>query len=125
MKRNLSVAAGTLCLGILSTATHARGHAPAFVQQQAPVQQQPAVEFVAAPPPVVVYVQEPVVNIGRRHGSLRDAQGFIVQAFRKVSNAQANNDGQLGGHAQRAKELLIQADLELRQAATVSNAEGR
>jgi hypothetical protein len=75
--------------------------------------------------PAVVYVQAPMVNISRRHGNLRDAQSYIVQAFQKVNRAQRANQGQLGGHAQRAKELLIEADAELRQAANVSNAEGR
>jgi hypothetical protein len=75
--------------------------------------------------PAVVYVQAPMVNISRRHGNLRDAQSCIVQAFQKVNRAQRANQGQLGGHAQRAKELLIEADAELRRAADVSNAEGR
>jgi hypothetical protein len=75
--------------------------------------------------PTVVYMQAPVVNIGNRHGNLRNAQANIVDAYQRIERAQAANDGQLGGHAQRAKELLIQADIELRLAANVSNAEGR
>jgi hypothetical protein len=70
-------------------------------------------------------MQAPVVNIGTRHGNLRSAQGDIVNAYQKIDRAQAANDDQLGGHAQRAKELLIQADMELRLAANVSNSEGR
>ncbi len=69
--------------------------------------------------------QGPVVNIGKHHGQLRDAQGYLVQAYHAIENAQQNNDGQLGGHAQRAKDLINQADAELRQAANVSNREGR
>jgi hypothetical protein len=38
--------------------------------------------------------------------------------------SQHDNHGQLGGHAQHAKDLLVQADAELRAAADVSNAEG-
>ena len=82
-----------------------------------------AVEYV--PQPTVIYVQAPVVNIGRRHGNLRSAQGDIVDAYGRINQAQGDNQGQLGGHAQKAKELLIQADIELRLAANVSNAEGR
>jgi hypothetical protein len=108
--------AAALCTGLISAV-------PAHAQNPVAVEQQPVVEYV--PAPTVIYMQAPVVNIGRRHGNLRNAQGFIVQAFQEVGNAQAANDGQLGGHAQRAKELLIQADAELRQAANVSNAEGR
>lgn len=84
-----------------------------------------AQQTVYEPAPTIVYMQAPVVNIGRRHGNLRSAQGSIVDAFQRIQDAQRANDGQLGGHAQRAKELLIQADIELRQAANVANAEGR
>jgi hypothetical protein len=81
------------------------------------------VEYVQQPN--VIYMSAPVVNIGNRHGNLRAAQQYIVSAYQRVEQAQAANDGQLGGHAQRAKELLTQADAELRLAANVSNAEGR
>jgi hypothetical protein len=80
------------------------------------------VEYVQ---PVAGDMQAPVVNIGTRHGNLRAAQGYIVSAYQKINRAQADNDDQLGGHAQRAKEFLIQADMELKQAANVSNSEGR
>ena len=72
-----------------------------------------------------IFAQAPVVNIGNRHGNLRAAQSYIVQAYQRIESAQRDNDGQLGGHAQRAKDLLAQADAELRQAANVSNSEGR
>jgi hypothetical protein len=68
----------------------------------------------------------PVVNISSyRHGNLAAAQSYIVQAYQMVGQAQQANDDQLGGHAARAKQLLSQADYELRQAANVSNEEGR
>jgi hypothetical protein len=85
--------------------------------------QNQVVEYVQQPN--VVYVQAPVVNISNRHGNLRSAQQDIVNAYQKIQNAQAANDGQLGGHAQRAKDLLAQADAELRLAANVANSEGR
>lgn len=67
-------------------------------------------------------VSAPYVDIDRyRHGNLAAAQDNIVQAFNYISDAQKANDGQLGGHAQRAKELLSQANGELRLAADVSN----
>ena len=72
------------------------------------------------------FAQAPVVNIDkRRHGNLAAAQEYIVQAYQKLDRAQAANDDQLGGHAQRAKELLTQADIEIRLAANVANSEGR
>ena len=70
-------------------------------------------------------LKAPVINISTRHGNLREAQESIVRAFESISQAQADNQNQLGGHAQKAKELLAQADAELRLAANVSNAEGR
>jgi hypothetical protein len=85
--------------------------------------QNPVVEYVQQP--TVVYIQAPVVNISNRHGNLRSAQSDIVNAYQKINQAQSANQGQLGGHAQRAKDLLAQADAELRQAANVANAEGR
>jgi hypothetical protein len=67
----------------------------------------------------------PVVNISSsRHGNLASAQSYIVQAYQMVSQAQQANDDQLGGHAARAKQLLSQADYELRMAANVSNQDG-
>jgi hypothetical protein len=67
-------------------------------------------------------VPMPYVNIDRyRHGNLAAAQDNIVQAFHLVIDAQRANDGQLGGHAQRAKELLSEANEELRLAADVAN----
>jgi hypothetical protein len=74
----------------------------------------------------MMFAQAPLVNIDRyRHGNLASAQSYIVQAYQSINQAQQANDGQLGGHAQRAKDLLVQADAELRLAANVSNAEGR
>jgi hypothetical protein len=74
----------------------------------------------------IMFAQGPVVNIDHyRHGNLASAQSYIVQAYQSISYAQQANDGQLGGHAQRAKDLLTQADAELRLAADVSNREGR
>ncbi|CAN5703281.1 hypothetical protein BH10ACI4_BH10ACI4_08200 [soil metagenome] len=70
----------------------------------------------------IVLAQSPIVNIdSRRHGNLASAQSYIVQAYGKINDAQRANEDQLGGHAQRAKDLLSQADAELRLAANVAN----
>jgi hypothetical protein len=63
----------------------------------------------------------PVVNIGRHHGNLRNAQENLVSAYQFIGAAQQDNHGQLGGHAERAKELITEADQELRAAATYAN----
>ena len=70
----------------------------------------------------VTFAQAPVVNIDpHRHGNLAAAQNYIVQAYQKLDAAQHDNNEHLGGHAQRAKELLTQADAEIRQAANTAN----
>ncbi|HAI48389.1 MAG TPA: hypothetical protein DCM50_17115 [Stenotrophomonas sp.] len=69
--------------------------------------------------------QQPVVNIGERHGNLRNAQEHIVQAYQLIGVAQQDNNARLGGHAERARQLLVQADQELRQAANAANNNGR
>jgi hypothetical protein len=67
-------------------------------------------------------VQAPYVNIDRyRHGNLAAAQDSIVQAFSHIQDAQRANNSALGGHAQHAKELLSQANEELRLAADIAN----
>jgi hypothetical protein len=65
--------------------------------------------------------QPPVVDIGERHGNLREAQQLIQQAYDIIGRAQYDNNSRLGGHAARAKELLAEASAELRAAADVAN----
>jgi hypothetical protein len=67
-------------------------------------------------------VPNPYVDIDpQRHGNLAAAQANIVQAFGRINDAQRDNGDQLGGHAQKAKNLLAQANQELRLAADVAN----
>jgi hypothetical protein len=62
--------------------------------------------------------QTPSVTIDpQRHGNLAAAQESIVVAFVRISDAQQSNDDHLGGHAGRAKDLLTQANEEIRLAA--------
>jgi hypothetical protein len=68
--------------------------------------------------------QAPVVNIGTKHGNLRAAQEFIVNAYGKIDEAQHDNRDQLGGHAEAAKQHLSEADAELREAANYANSHG-
>jgi hypothetical protein len=66
--------------------------------------------------------QAPVVNIDpTRHGNLAAAQGNIVDAYQRIDMAQQANKDHLGGHAQKAKDFLMQADSELRLAADFAN----
>jgi hypothetical protein len=72
-----------------------------------------------------IFAQAPVVNIGGRHGNLRAAQQYIASAWQRIGEAQVDNRYNLGGHAGRAKDLLVQADEELRLAANVANSNER
>jgi hypothetical protein len=66
--------------------------------------------------------QAPSVTINpQNHGNLAAAQESIVVAFLRIGDAQKANDDRLGGHAGRAKELLNQANEELRLAADVAD----
>jgi hypothetical protein len=72
-----------------------------------------------------IFAQQPMVDIGTRHGNLRAAQQYIQAAWQRIGQAQADNNDQLGGHAQQAKNLLVEANEELRLAANVANSHGR
>ena len=72
----------------------------------------------------VMLAQAPVVNIdAHRHPNLAGAQSRIVEAYQLIDRAQSANREELGSHGEKAKQLLMQADAELRAAATVSNSE--
>ncbi|HYM27522.1 MAG TPA: hypothetical protein VET66_05200 [Steroidobacteraceae bacterium] len=64
----------------------------------------------------------PVDNISaRRHPNLAAAQRLTTQAWEKIGAAQGANEWDMGGHAQKAKELLDQANRELKAAAEAAN----
>jgi len=51
------------------------------------------------------------------HPNLAAAQKLALQAFDKLEAAQKANEYDLGGHAARAKDLLKQANAEIKLAA--------
>ncbi|HET6929893.1 MAG TPA: hypothetical protein VFI45_06200 [Candidatus Acidoferrum sp.] len=66
----------------------------------------------------VTFAQKPEMNIDpARHANLAAAQHHIGEAFEKIEEAQRANKDELGGHAEKALELLRQADHELKEAA--------
>ena len=75
----------------------------------------------------LVFAQKkPVENIsGRRHPNLAAAQRLVDQAFNKITAAQEANEFDMDGHAKKAKELLDQANQELKRAAEAANANHR
>jgi hypothetical protein len=64
----------------------------------------------------------PADNISaRRHPNLAAAQRMVQNAYEKTIAAQQANEWDMGGHAQKAKELLDQASRELKMAAEDAN----
>ncbi|MGA7340169.1 MAG: hypothetical protein WBE72_12565 [Terracidiphilus sp.] len=57
----------------------------------------------------------------RRHPNLAAAQHLIDQAYAKLSDAQAANEWDMDGHAAKAKDLLDQANREIKRAAETAN----
>ncbi|MDD2309557.1 MAG: hypothetical protein PHH91_08250 [Desulfuromonadaceae bacterium] len=69
-----------------------------------------------------VYAAEPELNVSsRRHPNIASAQVLSRQAYYKIVRAQRANRNDLGGHAQRAKELLVQVNEELKLSAGAAN----
>jgi hypothetical protein len=64
----------------------------------------------------------PAQNISpARHPNLAAAQRACGDAYDRIVQAQQANEWDLGGHAQKAKDLLVQAADELKQAALAAN----
>jgi len=67
-------------------------------------------------------VAQPKKNVSAaRHPNLAAAQRLSAQAFEKIKEAQTANEFDLGGHAQKAKDLLDQVNKELKLAAETAN----
>jgi F0F1-type ATP synthase membrane subunit b/b' len=74
---------------------------------------------------VLFAAQPPARNVSpHRHPHLAAAQKHARQAYQQTLDAQRANEWDLGGHAQKAKELLEQVNNELKAAAEVSNEHG-
>jgi hypothetical protein len=66
--------------------------------------------------------QRPKQNVsGGRHPNIAAAQRLSAQAWQKIVAAQEANEFDMQGHAQKAKELLDQANKELKLAAEAAN----
>lgn len=70
----------------------------------------------------MVFAQKPVRNVSpARHPNIASAQRLAAQAYERVIAAQKANEWDMEGHAQKAKDLLDQANQELKQAAEAAN----
>lgn len=68
------------------------------------------------------FARPAVDTSARRHPNINAAQKLVVQAFDKITAAQKANEYDMEGHAAKAKELLEQANAELKLAAEAANA---
>ncbi len=65
---------------------------------------------------------EPAQNVDpRAHPNLAEAQRLSALAWQRIAAAQVANRFMLGGHAQRAKDLLEQANAQLKLAADTAD----
>jgi hypothetical protein len=70
----------------------------------------------------VAVAQGPARNVsGKRHPNLAAAQRLSQAAFEKITAAQQANEWDMQGHAAKAKDLLDQANQQLKQAAEAAN----
>jgi len=70
----------------------------------------------------VAVAQRPARDIaGGRHPNLAAAQRLVEQAWNKINAAQSANEFDMGGHAEKAKKLLDEANNELKKAAEEAN----
>ena len=66
--------------------------------------------------------QEPVVDIdASMHPHLAAAQRDVVEANRAVAEAQKDNKWDMHGHAEKARQLLVEVNNELKAAALTAN----
>ena len=73
-----------------------------------------------------VGAQRPAEDVSaKRHPNLAAAQKLVEQAFNRIAEGQRANEWDLGGHAAKAKQLLDQANAELKLAAETANRDKR
>ena len=73
----------------------------------------------------VALAQEPTVNIdAKRHPNLAEAQRLLVEANHKITQAQTDNKRDMKGHAEKARQHILEADKELKAAAEAANEAG-
>jgi hypothetical protein len=66
--------------------------------------------------------QEPMIDISSRiHPNLAAAQRHVVEASHAVALAQKDNRYDMRGHAEKARQLLVEVNIELKAAAEAAN----
>jgi len=73
----------------------------------------------------VTLAQEPVQDINPSiHPNLAAAQRHVVEANQAIATAQKDNRYDMKGHAEKARQLLVEVNNELKAAAEAANAAG-
>lgn len=68
------------------------------------------------------FAAPPVHDVSaHRHPNIAAAQRLTDQAFHRITDAQQANEWDMDGHAAKAKDLLDQANRELKMAAEAAN----
>jgi hypothetical protein len=132
MKRTMAVlAAGALWAIVACAQQPAYQQPPAYQAppansqqpnqlQQSAGQQPPAYQQQSDQPPPGA--REPTLNVSPyRHGNIARAQEYSRNAFDAMTQAQQANEFDMGGHAEHAKQLLAQANDEMKLAAEWAN----
>ena len=71
----------------------------------------------------VVVAQDPVLDIDKsKHANLAEAQRLVVQANHYIAEAQKDNHYDMKGHAEKARQLLVEVNRELKAAAEAASA---
>ena len=67
-------------------------------------------------------IAKPKIDVSaHRHPNINEAQEFVRKAYEKMNAAEKANEYDMGGHAQKAKELLDKASEEMKLAAEGAN----
>jgi hypothetical protein len=126
MKRTMAVlAVGALWAIVACVQQPAYQQPPAYQpppasQQQ--VNQPPPPAYQQQPDQPPPGAREPTLNVSPyRHGNIARAQEYSRNAFDATTQAQQANEFDMGGHAEHAKQLLAQANDEMKLAAEWAN----
>ena len=126
LKRTMAVLAAGALWAVVACAQQPVYQQPPAYQPPPANQQPPNQPPPASPPPPPDQpppgVREPSLNVSPyRHGNIARAQEYSRYAFDAMTQAQQANEFDMGGHAERAKQLLAQANDEMKLAAEWAN----
>lgn len=73
-------------------------------------------------PSTLAFAQHPKENVNpAHHPNIAAAERLVAQANQRIIDAQKANEFDMAGHAEKARQLLVQVDNELKLAAEAAN----